>query len=419
MMRRWIGFKKFSSCAVVLLAGFVVGCGSGGDGGGTAVGNAQPGVLGVSLTDAPACGFDQVNVTVSKVRVHQSDNAGENSAGWSEIVLNPPRKINLLDLNDPTQPNLALDRLGETSLAAGRYTQVRLVLVPNSGGPPFANSVVLSGTTTEIELETPSAVQSGIKLVHQFEVPSGQRVDLLLDFDACKSIVKRGNGTYALKPVVQVIPIVLNGIEGFVNKALLASNVVVTAQQNGEIVRSTVPNGTSGKFFLARLAAPGNYDVVITANGRATAVISGVPVQTGTSITPISTELAPINLLALAAQRDVSGKVTLNPATDDASVLLAARQSLTGGPTVTVKTDTGTVVVGVPPGDYSYTMTLPTAPPTLGVFGGLPITLTQQAASVGGKYAVQASSTGYTSQSANVDISAANAAQNFTLNAAP
>src|SRR5438309_1156569 len=93
-----------------LLTVVVAGCGS--DGGGST----QPGVLGVAMTDAPACGFDEVNVTVSKVRVHQSGSASENEAGWTDITLTPARKINLLNFNDPTQPNFALESLGETPL---------------------------------------------------------------------------------------------------------------------------------------------------------------------------------------------------------------------------------------------------------------------------------------------------------------
>ena len=304
--RRWV------SCLALLMLGFVTACTNSGDEGAGA-----PGIVSVSLTDGPACGFDAVNVTVSKVRIHQSDSASEGAGGWTEITLNPPRKINLLDLNDPTQPNFALDHLGEASLLAGHYTQLRLVLIPNSNNPnpPFANSVVLSGTTTEIALETPSGIQSGIKLVHQFDVPSGQRVDLLLDFDACKSIVQTGANTYKLKPVIKVIPYTLNGIEGFVDEALLGNNVVVTAQVGGEIVRATVPNTNAaphpnrGKFLLARLAPAPNYNVVITANGRAAAVISTVPVQTETSFTSISTQAAPIGLLrvALAADRQRDG----------------------------------------------------------------------------------------------------------------
>ena len=107
--------------------------------------------------------------------------------------------------------------------------------------------------------------------------------------------------------------------------------------------------------------------------------------------------------------------VTLNPAVDDEAVHLAAKQSLTSGPTVTIKTGMAAGIGGDPVGDYSYSLTLPTAPPTLGGFGPLPITLTQQGAAVGGKYAIEASAAGYATQSANVDISAANATQNFTL----
>jgi hypothetical protein len=421
----------------LLLTVFLAGCGSGGDGGGTP---AQPGTLGVSLTDAPACGFDQVNVTVSRVRVHQSDNASENAAGWTDITLNPPRKINLLDLNDPTQPNLALESLGETALAAGHYTQLRLVLVPNNGGPLFANSVVLSGPppSSEIPLDTPSAVQTGIKLIHQFTVASGQRVDLLLDFDACKSIVQTGNGTYKLKPVIKVIPFVLNGIDGFVDKALLGNNVVVSAQVNGKIVRATVananpdPNPHRGKFFLAHLPAGADvkYDVVITAVGHATAVIAGVPVQTDTSITTISTNAVPFTLQTSTPQ-DISGTVTLDPADDGGTVIVAAKQSLSSGPTVTVKSVVANVLdAALPNGDYGYNLTLPLAAPSLGQYGPLPISLSATVpdqSAVAKIYTVQGSAQVVTTTGTTVyatqnpspspkDITiAANQTQDFTL----
>lgn len=404
--------KSLLGICGVLGVVLVAGCG-GGDGNGST--GSSIGSLRVSLTDAPACGFDAVNVTVEKVRVHQSSSASENTTGWTDIPLNPPKRINLLDYNDPTQPNGALASLGEVSLEAGHYTQVRLVLVPNNGSNPPRNSVLLSNTTSEEPLETPSAVQSGIKLVHGFEVPAGQRVDLVLDFDACRSIVKTGNGKYKLKPVIRVVPFVLNGIEGFVEAGLLGSHVLVTAQENGEILRSTVPNA-SGRFFLSRLSAPKSYDVVVTADGHATAVITGVPVTSSTSTTTISTETQPISLVQ-SGVRTVSGTVTLNPGMDDHSVLLAARQALAGGPTVMVGTDLGSVLDSTQAiGDYSYAVTLPIASPLVGVYGNsLPITMTQQAAIVGGKYVVRAAAEGYTSQSSTVDITAVDVTQNFTL----
>jgi hypothetical protein len=61
-------------------------------------------------------------------------------------------------------------------------------------------------------------------------------------------------------------------------------------------------------------------------------------------------------------------------------------------------------------------LTLPIDPPTLGVYTpALPITLTQQPPAVGGQYTVRASADGYTAQSADVNLSAASATQDFTL----
>ena len=386
----------------LLLSALLAGCGGSGGGGSAGRGS---GTLGVSVTDAPACGYDEVNVTVRQVRVHESSSASDADGGWADITLNPARKINLLDLN-----NGVLEVLGETPLLEGHYTQLRLVLDPNTGSG-LANTIVLSGTTTEISLVTPSAVQSGIKLINEFDVAAGQRVDLLLDFDACKSIVLRGNGTYALKPVIKVIPFVLNGINGFVDIALLGSGVMVTAQQNGVIVQSTAPNAQTGEFFLARLV-PGNYDVVFTANGRATAVIAAVPVASTTSIIPLSNSVTPVTLPA-SATRVVSGTATLNPASSTEVAYVAAKQTIGATPVVTVKF-TAADDLALVPGTYS--LTLPIAAPLRGPYGTgtLPIALVAQAGAAG-KYTAEASATGYQTQSASADISLANATRDFVL----
>jgi len=381
-----------------VLAALVAGCGGGGGDGGSST----SGTLGVSLTDAPACGFDEVNVTVTKVRVHQSSSAGENDGGWTDITLSPARKINLLDWN-----NGGITALGETPLAAGHYSQLRLVLDPNTSNG-LANSIVLVGSNTETPLVTPSAVQSGIKLVNEFDVASGQRVDLLMDFDACKSIVKRGNGVYALKPVIRVVPFVLNGINGFVDTAMLSSGVMVTAQQNGVIVQTTAPNTTTGEFFLARLPA-GSYDVVLTANGRSTAVIAGVLVATSTSVVPVSNTVTRITM-PTSLNRTVSGTAVLNPVSTTELAYVAAKQTFGSAPTVTVKSMAADDLNG-----GAYSLSLPVGEPLLGSFNTvLPINFTVQAG-MAGKYSVAASATGYQTQSFSKDIFVANATQAFVL----
>jgi hypothetical protein len=404
-MNEMKNIKPFSSSksrtwmTASVLAALVAGCGGGGGDGGSST----SGTLGVSLTDAPACGFDEVNVTVTKVRINQSSTAGENDGGWTDITLSPARKINLLDWN-----NGGITALGETPLAAGHYSQLRLVLDPNTSNG-LANSIVLVGSNTETPLVTPSAVQSGIKLVNEFDVASGQRVDLLMDFDACKSIVKRGNGVYALKPVIRVVPFVLNGINGFVDTAMLSSGVMVTAQQNGVIVQTTAPNTTTGEFFLARLPA-GSYDVVLTANGRSTAVIAGVLVATSTSVVPVSNTVTRITM-PTSLNRTVSGTAVLNPVSTTELAYVAAKQTFGSAPTVTVKSMAADDLNG-----GAYSLSLPIGEPLLGQFGTgiLPIALPMQLG-MAGKYSVAASATGYQTQSFSKDISVANATQAFVL----
>jgi hypothetical protein len=245
-------------------------------------------MLKVSLTDAPACGYDNVWVTVTKVRVHRSDAAGESDSGWSEIVVDPStrgRKIDLLELQ-----NGVLADLGQTALPAGHYSQVRLVLADNATVAD-ANQLVLSGTKARVALDTPSAQQSGLKLKHGFDVEDGAEADLVLDFDACRSIVKAGNsGKYNLKPVLKVMPLLTGSVTGSVDPQAARSSATVslqrfdpasgmvsvvratTAKADGTWTLSPVPTSPSG--------APG-YNLVIGASGYANVVYTNVPVATG------------------------------------------------------------------------------------------------------------------------------------------
>jgi Domain of unknown function (DUF4382) len=374
---------------VVALSLILWGCGgSNGQGGGS-------GTLHVSLTDAAACGFDEVNVTVSKVRVHQSSNADENEAGWSDIDLLPPQKIDLTSL-----VNGVLQDLGQTALPAGHYTQLRLVLVPNSPSDPLNNSVIPTGGT-ELPLDTPSAVRSGLKLNHEFDVPTDTLVDLVLDFDACHSVVKKGNGGYSLKPVISVTPTAVSGqITGFADPAL--SNPVVFAEQAGKVLKSTIPDATTGSFILSPLqqsSTAGNYDVVITADNAAAAMIQSVPV-TAEAATPVSTDTDPITLDG-SATHVVSGMIT--PATVETTI--RATQTFSSGPTMEVRSTSVT---------ESYTLTLPVGAPSLGSYGTLPIALAADAA-IAGQYQLEASAEGYASQTASADISGGDVTRNFTL----
>ncbi|HEY6513704.1 MAG TPA: DUF4382 domain-containing protein [Burkholderiaceae bacterium] len=314
--------RRFASNC--LLAAALVGCGGGGGGGGIGGTGAAMGTLRLSITDAPSCGYDAVNITIEKVRVHQSASAAAGDSGWSEIVLAPAKRVNLLDLS-----NGVLQELGQTALPAGKYTQLRLLLAANGAGPPFANSVVPTGGS-ETALDTPSAQQSGLKLNTDIDVPPDQVADFVLDFDACKSVVKRGNsGRYNLKPVISVIPLLSDAgmrVVGFVHPAIASGSTLVSLQSAGVPVKATMPDA-SGQFVLYPVPA-GTYDLVVTSPGHATAVMTGVPVVT-TAYTHVSSATVPIAPAgAASAPRAVAGTVTPPTAT------VRALQSFSGGPTV-------------------------------------------------------------------------------------
>jgi Domain of unknown function (DUF4382)/Carboxypeptidase regulatory-like domain len=357
----------------VAVAATVIGaCGGGSDSGGTGAGS---GTLRVALTDAPACGYDHVYVTVDRVRVHQSSTAADADAGWAEVVLPAPRRIDLLSLT-----NGVLDELGQTPLPAGRYTQLRLVLAPNGNGnaAPIANAIRLTGDTEDTPLVTPSGQQSGLKMNVNIDVAANQMVDAVLDFDACKSIVRAGNsGRWLLKPVIRVIPRYVSGVLGHVELALVGPGTTVSLQQGGVVIRSTAPDAT-GRFLLQPVA-PGTYDLVLSAPGRVTTVITGVPV-TADTVLNLDTAVAAL-ASASSPNGAASGAITVTPAGPlDAHV----RALQAAGAT--------TVEVGSTLADEStglYSLTLPTAAPLVTSYA-VPLPPTTPASGSAARYTLQA-----------------------------
>ncbi|MDD5325728.1 MAG: DUF4382 domain-containing protein [Polaromonas sp.] len=354
----------------VLVAGLAA-CGGGGGGGGGAA--ADSGTLRLALTDAPACGFDAVNVTVQKIRLHQSSTASETDGGWAEVVLNPARRVDLLSLQ-----NGVLAELGQTPLPAGKYTQLRLVLADNTAATPMANSVLPSGGT-EAPLKTPSGQQSGVKTNIDIDIAANQMADFVLDFNACKSVVVAGNsGQYLLKPAVTVIPRYVSGVAGFVEAGLVTGSTSVSLQQGGLVVKAAMPD-SNGKFLLQPVA-PGSYTLVLAAPGRTTAIITNVAVVADT-VTSVNASGTPLNPPASA-----SGTVN---GTAPVDTLVRVLQPLTAGPTVEVA---GRFVDGAT-GNYSYPLVVnaPLVAPYMAAPGSLVFVADTAAA---GKYALNASLNG-------------------------
>jgi len=79
-------------------------------------------------------------------------------------------------------------------------------------------------------LKIPSGYQTGIKIVHGFNIEEDQTTELILDFSASESIVMPGHdGEWLLKPTIKVIDVDnYSIISGTVNPQL--GEVLVSAQ---------------------------------------------------------------------------------------------------------------------------------------------------------------------------------------------
>ncbi|MFM7025882.1 MAG: DUF4382 domain-containing protein [Limnohabitans sp.] len=380
------------------IASTLVACGGGG-------GTAADGTLKLAMTDSPGCGYDHVWVTVTKIRVNQSATALDSDSGWREITVPVPQKIDLLSLT-----NGALQELGSLPLPAGRYEQVRLVL----SSAPLANSLVLTGTNNEIELRTPSGQQSGYKLQAHFDVTGSQVADMVLDFDACRSVVRAGNsGNYNLKPVVAVTKRLTTQIEGFVDPTL-ASSVVVSTRDPDNQLRATVPDST-GRFVIAYLPENPQYTVVVSGTGRTTTAITDVPVSTALGSTQLNTASAPI-APSTSATAQVAGTVTNAATTPLTEASVYAQQTLSTLQTLDVAWG------NVDPNTAQYNLTLPLTAPMRASYAGNGGPLNFSADSVTpGLYQVRGTALGYTTQTTdpNVTLGAANSTTSKDLVLAP
>jgi hypothetical protein len=182
---------------------------SGSAGGGAASAN---GTLTIRLTDSPFSDARALLVTFSEVSVHRAD-PGE----WTTLpfAAGSSRTCDLKKLNG------AIDVLGVGSLAAGKYTQIRLTVTHAdlyfdnaSTGAPCAPQITRpAGTSAAVEIPS-----GEVKLNNEFTVTSAGTT-ILLDFDGDQSVRQAGSGNgrgnagsngnskYMMSPVIRVVSV--------------------------------------------------------------------------------------------------------------------------------------------------------------------------------------------------------------------
>ncbi len=365
LIRPWTLAPLAAALALSLSA-----CGGGGGGGTTPGGTAN-----FALTDAPICaGITSVFVTVTGVEL-------VGPSGTYDLSLSTPIQVDLATLtNGQTLP------LGTISVPAGTYQQVRLILASNNGNGSQPANYVVDSTGAQHLLTTPSAQQSGYKINGQFTVAPNGQANLVVDFNACRSVVMAGNsGKYILKPVLNLTDDALAGsITGYLPAADVGA-VVMAEDSLGHILKTTVaaPGAAPGDpatFTLAPLlATTTSYTVVIAPPATlispsstlspnfAPDVILNVPVVVGSTATFLGTPAQPLQVFdSTTSDQTFSGSVTLSAQAD---TLFVAQETLpNSGPVISLAQFNG-MESDATPLTETYALTVPTAPPYVGTFG--------------------------------------------------
>ncbi|NIT56518.1 MAG: DUF4382 domain-containing protein [Aliifodinibius sp.] len=213
----------------------------------------------VTLTDAPG-DYQQVNIDVQGLRIHytpaESDTAesdttdSDNDGEWIDLPVEP-MNVNLLELTNGVDTLLA-----EVDLDPGHYRELRLILGND-------NTVMVDSTLRN--LKVPSGQQSGYKIKFETDLEAGDELDVVVDFDAGRSVHKAGkSGKYILKPVLKAFveegeEVEVGSIAGSVDPAEAAPNVYAIMDDD---TAATTQADEEGSFLLQGLE-DGQYDVSI------------------------------------------------------------------------------------------------------------------------------------------------------------
>ena len=170
--------------------------GIGGSGGAATQGVGGIGGSGRAVTQgigemAPACALREVDVTIAAVRVNADGAADARGAGWVDVALAAPVRVDLLQL--AAGATLPIDL---SSLPDGTWRQMRLTLVANDDATPLADAVV-AADGSEVALAVPTAGEGGLPLAPTITVAAGRVSASYQALDVCQA-VSASAGTYAL-----------------------------------------------------------------------------------------------------------------------------------------------------------------------------------------------------------------------------
>ncbi|HEY9169658.1 MAG TPA: DUF4382 domain-containing protein [Lutibacter sp.] len=212
----------------------------------------------LKLVDAPG-DYLEVNVVIKDIQYNNS----ESETGWASFGKPEDYPIHV-DLTTLIAGNSLL--LADQIIPSGMLKQIRLVLGDG-------NTLKIEGQADMMALNTPSAMQSGLKLKMNTTLEPGFSYTFILDWDVQKSVVMAGNsGMYNLKPVIRVNAEVNSGaIAGNLTGEVLIDglsvfnpivNASIEVYTDTEVYITQTNTNAEGDFLIQGLAA-GNYKLKI------------------------------------------------------------------------------------------------------------------------------------------------------------
>jgi hypothetical protein len=329
----------------------LISCGGGGgssDGGIVGTGTAS-----VALVDSASEDYAAVYVTINDIQFHLGGN--ENSPNsWRSIQesIEYPVTVNLLELAN----GVRLD-LGIVELPAGHHTQLRLVIGDKaeqgtinilSQAHPYANYVIMDkdpgdAIDPEIhELKVPSGEKSGAKVVGGYFIAENQTTELILDFDACRSIVQAGNsGQWLLKPTLkidstkdysiikgQITNETDNGLEGVLVSAQQYDSTASDVKDEVTVAAATL---TDENGYYSLFVKPGAYNIVAFRSDKMPA-FEKVTTAVGQVLAPDNGNGVNFELETSLENGWIVGTVTISGAsTEEQCATLSFRQAVCTG----------------------------------------------------------------------------------------
>jgi hypothetical protein len=321
------------------------------------------GTLSLSLADDTIDGCKAVYITIDEVWVHES------GGSWQLLASpDPDKTYDLLKLRNGVR-----EQLGISELEVGHYTQMRLLIGEEaddginilSEPHPYANYVI-DETDDYHELEIPSGYETGVKIVDGFYIKENEATELILDFDASKSIVKPGlNKEWLLKPTIKVLNTesysILSGTVALSDGQQPPGGILVSAQYPGAnsvnsiIVQASTITEDDGSYSI--FLEPGTYNIVAYKGGYDSACVHSFNATvSGTHAVPL------ITLTAVVGPGTVTGSVTINDSSPQQHATLSFVQiGACGGEDAEIDSlnvaHGGTFGFDLPEGDYRVVTT--------------------------------------------------------------